>query len=302
MNIEQIVQKFKTNPVYIQTGAGKLSKMWNCSKGDIYEARRIIKGEEEKHIEKKAKILLFDLETSPIISYHWNTRKQFIMPEQIIRDWTILTYAAKWLNDDTIYEGNAFEEEDLDDFEIVSQLWSLVDECDILIAHNLKRFDKQKLNARFLYHGLPPTSPYKMVDTLEEARQNFGTTYHKLDYLAKFIGSDGKMEHSGFDLWKKCMDGDEESQKIMIDYNRKDVIELEKVYLALRSWDSRHPSVSIFNEDPSLACTKCGSHKLEYIKDTYTNTRVFKLYRCEDCGGYSRSRTSENKLTALMTQ
>jgi hypothetical protein len=302
MNLNQIVEKFKTNPAYVGMGAGKLANRFNCSKDDIYKARSIVKGEIKEDNNNNAKILLFDLETSPILAQVWGTRKQYVYPEQIVRDWTILTYAAKWLNDDTIYSGSAFGEEDFDDFEIVSQLWSLLDEANIIIAHNLKRFDKQKLNARFLFHGLTVPSPYKMIDTLEVARQNFGTTYHKLDYLSKFIGSDGKMEHSGFELWKRCMNGEEESWKIMLDYNIKDVLELEKVYLAMRSWDSRHPSISIFQEDPDLCCTKCGSKNLVYKKDTYTNTRVFKLYQCNDCHGWSRSRSSEGKIKALMTQ
>ena len=81
MTIEQIVKKFTDNPIYLTNGAGLLSKKWNCNKGDIYEAKRIIRNKTKEEIESKAKILVFDLETSPIISYHFNTRKEFIQPE-----------------------------------------------------------------------------------------------------------------------------------------------------------------------------------------------------------------------------
>lgn len=299
--VDQIVEKFKSNPKYLTNGAGLLSKRWNCSIGDIYEAKRIIKGE-PKEVKKGARILIFDLEISPKIAYTWGVRKQYIQPEQLIRDTTIMTFAAKWLGEDEIFTGTCKDSEDYDDFDVAESLWHLFEEADFIVAHNCERFDKNIANARFLTHGLPNNTPYKVIDTLKIAQQNFGTTWHKLDFLAKTIGSDGKMEHDGFGLWKKCMEGDNNAWDTMLKYNIKDIIELEKVYLTLRPWDSRHPSVSIFNEDPSLACTKCGSHKLEYVKDTYTNTRVFKLYKCSDCGGYSRSRKSENKLTALMTQ
>ncbi len=43
MNIQQIVEKFKSNPKYLSNGAGKLSKSWNCTKDDIYLAKRIIR-------------------------------------------------------------------------------------------------------------------------------------------------------------------------------------------------------------------------------------------------------------------
>jgi len=250
----------------------------------------------------RGKIFIFDLETSPIISYHFGVRKQFIQPDQIIRDWTILTYAGKFLGEDKIYSGTAKNQEDYDDFEICNELWRLFDEADLIIAHNCSRFDKKKANARFLAHGMTPPSPYKVVDTLQIARTNFGTTYHRLDFLSKYLGYEGKMDNEGFTLWKKCMEGDLNAWDTMLEYNIQDVTELENIYLELRPWDSRHPSMSVFNEDPSMSCTKCGSHKLEYVKDTYTNTKVFKLYQCEDCNGWSRSRVGENKSKALMTQ
>ena len=39
MNINEIVQKFAKNPKYLENGAGLLSKMWHCSKDDIYKAK-----------------------------------------------------------------------------------------------------------------------------------------------------------------------------------------------------------------------------------------------------------------------
>ena len=49
--VEEIVQKFLKNPIYLTNGAGKLAKQWNVSKEDIYEARnetrRRLKEDEE---------------------------------------------------------------------------------------------------------------------------------------------------------------------------------------------------------------------------------------------------------------
>lgn len=301
MTVDEVVEKFNQSPTYVRKGAGFLASRFNCNRDIIYAAKEAYKKEEVTSPER-GKILLFDLEISPIISYTWGTRKQFIHPEQVIQEPFLMTYAAKWLEKGDIISGTVKEEEDYDDFNIVSEMWSLLDEADVVVAHNLNRFDKKKINARFLKHGMTPPSPYKCVDTLTISKVNFGTIYHKLDYLSKYIGSDGKMEHEGFELWSKCLKGDSEAWDKMLSYNEKDVLELEKVYLALRPWDSRHPSMSVFKEDSDCVCTKCGSSNLEYKKDTFTNTRIFKLYQCSDCGGWSRSRTSENKSKALMTQ
>jgi len=309
MNIIQIVDSFKQKPYLIRMGKSKISKILNCTEEDVVKARKIIKNKQTnrainmvKARSPKAKILLFDLETSPITAYVWKTIKEFIQPEQIIRDWTILTYSAKWLNEDKIFSGTAKNEKDFNDYNLVKEMWYLLDEADIIIAHNCNRFDRKRINARFLFHGLTPPSPYKVIDTLEIAKHNIGTTYGKLDFLAKYIGNEGKMEHEGFLLWRKCMEGDLVAWDTMSEYNKKDVIELEKLYLTLRPWDSRHPNLGVFKEDPNMCCTKCGSKNLEYMKDVYTNTRVYKLYKCNDCHGWSRSRTGQNKTKALITQ
>lgn len=318
MNINQVVEKLTNFPKYMEQGAGKLSLKFHCNREDIYTAKAIVRNKRNFGTEyhpkdvafkpkvesqpKRAKILLIDIETSPILTWTFQTKKAYIQPEQIERDFSIMTYAAKWLNDDNMISGTSFNEEDFDDFNVTEEIWGLLDEADVVVAHNLNRFDRLKINARFLYWGLTPPSPYKCVDTLQIAKYNFGTTYKKLDFLSKFIGSEGKMEHEGFEMWKKCMHGDEESWNNMLAYNKVDVLELEKVYLALRPFDSRHPSVSIYNETPDFCCTKCGSKNIEYKKDTFTNTKVFKLYQCNDCNGWSRSRVAESKSKVLMTQ
>lgn len=314
MDINQLVEKFMDKPYLLDMGANKIAYQLKSDEQSVREAKKIyynkIKYGTEynpkdvafKNNKSNAKVLMIDIETSPILTWTFTTRKAFIQPEQIERDWTILTFAAKWLGEDEIIFGTAKEEEEYDDFELVSKIWELLDQSDIIVAHNLNRFDKLKINARFLYHGLPPCSPFKSVDTYQIAKQNFGTTYHKLDFLSKYIGSTGKMEHEGFNLWKKCMHGDSDAWDMMLSYNKKDTIELEEVYLAIRAFDSRHPSMSIYKEEPGMCCTKCGSENINYVKDTYTNTRVFKLYQCSDCNGWSRSRSSEGKIKALMTQ
>jgi len=246
----------------------------------------------------KSKILLLDIEVSATIAYTFPVYKAYIKPEQIIEDWYVLCWSAKWLNDSNIIEGNIGSDED--DFNIIAEIWNLLDEAEIVVTHNVK-FDVNKLNTRFLLHGFTPPSPYKVFCTLKSARKNFGFTYNKLDYLAKQLGSDGKY-HTDFKLWIDCMARDLKALKLMQEYCNKDVLELEKVYLKIRSWDNQHPTVSILNESPELACTKCGSSNIEYSKDTYTNTRVYKLYRCNDCNGWSRSRVSENKINVLISK
>lgn len=303
MNINEIIRKFNEKPYLLTMGKGSLSKILKCNPGDIIEAKRLYYQKEVKKEETKegVKILIIDIETTPILAWTFQTRKTFIHQKQIVRDWTIMCYAAKWVGDNEIFFGSAENEKGFSDYNLLKEIWTLLDEADVVVAHNLNRFDKKKINARFLFHKILPPSPYKCVDTLECSRRLFGTTYHNLDFLSKFMGYEGKMEHEGFELWSRCMLKDKEAWKTMGEYNQRDVLELEKVYLDIRTWDSRHPNVSIYNKDNAVKCPKCNSEKLIYEKDTTTNAKVYKLFKCKDCGGYFRSRYGVLK-TSLISQ
>ena len=47
----------------------------------------------------KLKVLLIDIESAPIQSYHWQLWKENISIEQVQVDWSILSFGAKWLGD-----------------------------------------------------------------------------------------------------------------------------------------------------------------------------------------------------------
>ncbi len=48
------------------------------------------------------RILLFDIETAPMEVFVWGLYKQFIPHTNVIKDWFILSWSAKWLYEDKI--------------------------------------------------------------------------------------------------------------------------------------------------------------------------------------------------------
>ena len=48
------------------------------------------------------KILIFDLENTPMQGYFWNLWPQSISIDAIVRDWHLLSYSAKWLFEDEV--------------------------------------------------------------------------------------------------------------------------------------------------------------------------------------------------------
>lgn len=230
------------------------------------------------------KVLIFDIETSPMEVYTWGIFDQNIGINQIKKDWNILCYSAKWLFSKEILHDRltGSESKRRDDKRITKSLWKLLDEADIVVAHNGDAFDIKKANARFLFHKLDLPSPYKSVDTLKIARRNFRVTSNKLDYLCRFLGLETKIDTGGFELWVKCLKGDEEALEQMDVYCQNDVRILEELYLKLRQYDKQHPNLGVYMNDKSL-CPNCGSNKLKDNGFYTTPCNKYKTSRCE-CG------------------
>jgi len=246
------------------------------------------------------KILLFDLETSPMECYTWGIYEQHIKHGQIIKDWAILSWSAKWLCEDKIMgqKVTVKEAENREDKSIIEGLWKLLDEAHVVIAHNLRGFDLKKANARFKMNDLTPPSPYQMIDTLLEARKHFAFSCNKLDYLVQMFHMDGKIG-TDMSLWKRCVTGDAKALKEMLTYNMHDVKILEDLYFELRPWIKGHPNLGLYYDDMYERCPNCGSDQLTKRGQYVTATSKYQAVRCE-CGAYGRYRRyGKYKLQAI---
>lgn len=233
------------------------------------------------------RILMFDIETRPSLAYIWRCYDECISPAQMLEHTDILCWAAKWLDSDEMICDS--REKDPDDRRICETLWQLMDEADIVVAHNGQGFDVKSMNTRWVQYGFVPPSPYKVVDTLKIAKGCFKFNINKLDYVARFLGVGRKQEHEGFELWTKCMNGDPDAWERMREYNRNDVLILEGVYLKLRAWDKKHPNVATMYSDESRRCIVCGSEMVKEIPQaSFTAVSVYPSYRCDNCGKVMR--------------
>lgn len=244
------------------------------------------------------KIITLDIETSPIIAYTWGLWKQNIGLSQIIRDWTVLSFCSKTLGDKEIRYLDTSEKDDpYDDFDVMHALWKELDEADIIIVQNGVKFDLRKINARFLVLGFPPPRPYKLIDTMLEARKLAAMTSNKLEWLASVLTNVTKDKHHefpGFELWTACLNKNPRAWAVMRKYNPKDVIATEKVYLKLRPYIVGHPNIAAYDDDEDMRCPKCGSKHVHPRGFTYTQTGKYQRYRCTTCKGWSRSRYTLN--------
>ena len=232
---------------------------------------------------KPSKVLVLDIETLPILTYTWGVWNQNIYPKQVVKDWCVLSYAVKWLGDSRVISDVLTSREAVmrDDQRLVTNLWKLLDEADVVIAHNGKRFDMRKLNTRFWRANLHKPSSYKIIDTLTVARSIFGLTYNKLDYIAKFIGADEKLE-TDFSLWARCDYGHKSALQEMKTYNEQDISTLEQVYLSMREWIPNHPDLGIYQNLEGV-CPVCLSTNIKEIGLYTANKLQYKEHRCSKC-------------------
>lgn len=241
------------------------------------------------------KVLVFDIETSPLQAYVfqksvWGGN---VTDDQVISEWFMLAWSAKWLLDDNILSDRLTGKEAINenDKRVVKSLWKLLDEADIVIAHNGDKFDVPNMNTRFVYHSLPPTSPYQTIDTKVVAKRQFGFTHNSLNGLAKFFGLQTKKEVD-FDLWKECVAGNEKALEYMEEYNRGDVELLEDVYMILRPWIKNHPNLGLYVEATEPVCPNCGSSEITWTgKFYYTSANKYATFKCK-CGAFGRARTT----------
>jgi DNA polymerase elongation subunit (family B) len=240
-------------------------------------------------------VLLLDIENSPSLAAVWGVNKQVIHTSQIVQEWYMFSWAARWLHSTEMFSDVITPEESVnqDDERIVRSLWEFVDYADIIVGHNVVMFDAPKANARFLKYGIDPPSSYQLVDTLRAARRHFLFTSNKLDYLCQQLGIPRKISHEGMELWLKCMRGDSDALQRMLEYNEHDVVITEDLYIKLLPYMKSHPNMGLFYKSEVDLCYKCGSSDLDWL-DTfyYTNVNKFSEYRCNKCGSIGRSRFS----------
>jgi DNA polymerase elongation subunit (family B) len=237
-----------------------------------------------------AKVTFLDIETAPTLGWVWDMYDTNVIAVE--QNWFMLSYSHGDLDEDAIHcsrlcDYPLYKVDKKDDRELVEDLWKVFDDADIIVAHNGDAFDIKKSNARFIAHGLPPPSPYKTIDTLKIARKHFKFESNKLASLGAFLGLGVKVPHTGFDLWKGCMNGDKKSWNLMGEYNVQDTALLKAVYFQLRRWATNLPNLALYSDGANAdLCPACGSSHVQRRGLSYARTQKRQRFQCVDCGSW----------------
>lgn len=246
----------------------------------------------------KSRILVWDIETSPLITYAWGIWEANAI--EIIEDKQVLSVAWQWVGENKVH---VVGQDDLagyipgvnNDSAIIQLIWELLEEADAEVAHNGDAFDVKIVNSRMMIHGLKPYSSVKQIDTKKIAKRVAGFTSNRLKDLARDLNVSQKGDPGGFATWKGCLAGDKKAWKQMKKYNKQDIPPLMDLYLKFRAWDNSGFNLNVAEGRPE-ACPKCAGEKINAgMKYRATNTNLYQYFKCLDCGASIKSRLPEPK-------
>ncbi len=234
-----------------------------------------------------AKILLLDIETAPNVAFTWGLFKQNISLGQLVKPGRTICWAAKWLDKKKVIYKSEYHQ---DHETMVREMWKLLDEADLVIHYNGKKFDIPTLNKEFVLLGMGPPSPYRQIDLINTCRSQFRFASNKLDFICQQLGLGGKVQHKGMALWVGCMEGIKKDWKMMKEYNIEDVHLLERLYYRLLPWIKTHPNLAMYMDTDRPVCTNCVSGKVQSRGTEVTNRATYRRFKCMGCGANLKGR------------
>lgn len=271
-------------PGYLKEGGKRLRRVllkkgFVCTVADCKLAIREVNSLKKKDTnftsEREPRILIYDIETSFNIGWFWRTGyKQSITPAQIIKERAIICISYKWVGENQVY--NLVWDKDQNDKFLLEQFIEVMNEADMLVAHNGDRFDLKWIKTRALIHGLPMLIDYPQFDTLKVAKKKFNFQSNTLDYIAKLLNAGGKIK-TNIDLWIDIIIGKSaKALQDMLDYCDEDVRQLEHVYKVLQGWEQPKFHLGVLKGQTKQTSPISGGVNLEHIKAVTTNRGTIK--------------------------
>lgn len=232
------------------------------------------------------RVVCLDIEISPREVYVWSGRNYEVDVIEEIKPWSMLCFSWQWMPGKTkVFSqrmGKKYKPGKLDDREVVQKLQQLLNEADVVLTHNGKKFDIKKFNSRCLFHKIKPPSSFHQIDTYQLFKGNFAEDSNKLQEIAEKYGLGSKVKHGGFPLWKACMRGDEKAWKLMEKYNRRDVDLTVAAYNLIKVWIDRKKPLW----DSRMPCPECKSYNTTKHKRRWVGKKEYIQRQCQDCGRY----------------
>lgn len=246
----------------------------------------------KKAIEGNIKLLYLDIETLPLLSWHFGTRKLFISPGQIKQHSKISSIVLMWEFDRKPLSF-AWNPKTKDDSSMLREVTPMLNKADLIVMQNGDRFDVPTLQARLCDLKLPSLKNIITFDTLKASRRSFMRPHHSLDSRSNLYGLGGKLPRD-WDRIIAIAEGDEKALKADIKYNMKDVTDMRSIMMREFNYYNLPQrflnTLKMFNQaEDKPYCIKCAARRQSKFKITAykeKNKQGISVPRlkCDNCG------------------
>lgn len=231
------------------------------------------------------KFLFIDCETSPVTGTAWGIYEQDLLWHEMGE---ILMMGYMWGGEKRAHilsqrQYDGWTKNRSRERRLMEDIFNVLDEADVVIGYNAKKFDIKQINARFAKYGMIEPSGYHALDPLQMIKRSMTFPSHKLEDMAEYLKIGHKVQTGGKYLWKRCMEGDMDAWAHMEMYCKNDVVLVKDVYERLKGWDK-----SVFNYNfytrVALACKKCGSKDMKSRGRKFFRSGFRRDWLCTRCG------------------
>lgn len=229
------------------------------------------------------RILFWDTEYTPALTYSWNNRPKFLSNDFLVEPARMLCFGARW------YGSKKTEVVDERDGrkEMLLRIRDILTEADMVVSYNGIGYDSKKVKGEFLKEGIDPPAPYKEIDLFRVVKSQASFYSHKLDYIAQEMGVGKKVDTGGFQLWLDVMAGDEKAWRKMRRYQKQDVDLLVDLFERLKPWIKMPVPIS---ENPE-SCHNCGGDEFQSRGWAYAQYSKYRRFQCKKCKSWLRGTT-----------
>jgi DNA polymerase elongation subunit (family B) len=243
---------------------------------------------------KNLNILFLDIETMPNVGAFWAAGYDInIGPEAIIQERFILSAQWAWNNERTVH-GKLADIKKRDDSQVIKEVTKLIEKADLVVGHNIRKFDLRWLAGRAALLGLPPTRSkfVKHIDTMKLAKEALYLNSYKMDYLCKKFGIKGKVKTS-FSDWMAILEVDKNPNlaktraEYLLKYGKNDIIMNRQLLFKLLPHIKLTKKIEMMLHGTAVNCPECQSFKVHFNERKVLQSGDVKLrFRCKDCGNY----------------
>lgn len=246
--------------------------------------------------ETKIKMLALDIETAPIVAYVWGLWDQNVGLNQIKETGRIICFSAQWYGSKTVI---FYSEYHHSREEMLEALWNLLNEADVVAGWNSDGFDIPWIEGELQDAGYGPPSPFYKLDLMKHFRRRTRYPSKKLAFVSERVLGDTKLTHTGFQLWRDCIEPDVDPEvkrkawNLMRRYAKKDTALLWPIYETVKGW-IKLPLPMILSDDGETRC-RCGSQNFQRRGWSSTGAMTYRRFHCQDCGAWFKSMAAGDK-------